>query len=49
MDVGGANGDESLIEKHKIVVNFYSLINDCITINALAWHIGCGNNNYNFN
>lgn len=49
MDVGGANGDESLIEKHKIIVNFYSLINDCITINALAWHIGCGNNNYNFN
>lgn len=47
--MSGGNEDESLTEKHKIVVNFYSLINDCITINALVRHIGCGNNTYNFN
>lgn len=40
------SGDNSFKEMGKIIVIFYALINDYITINVLVW-LEDGNNNHN--
>lgn len=47
LDVGGTNGGEILNEKGKIIVNFYSLRNDYVSIHIFVWHTCCRNNTYN--
>lgn len=45
-DVGTTSGDNPFKEMGKIIVIFYALINDYITINFLVW-LADGNNNCN--
>ena len=41
--MGNTSGDNSFKETGKIIVIFYALINDYITINVLVW-LADGNN-----